>query len=130
MNVLDFTALLMSDLIVTHGLSNTNHRTTIMFISVLQRKLEVDFPFYDSEKEMKRWIEDCNRYISGSKEILHMRKKDPDYRKRHLNLTREWLKEVIGDQSSSSGMISLHRLNSLRKMSSSDFFSSVIIKNQ
>ncbi len=43
-NLLNFTSNMMSELIVTHGLSNTNHRTTILFIGVLLDKIGIQFP--------------------------------------------------------------------------------------
>ena len=69
-NILDFISNMMSELIVTHGLSNTNHRTTILFIGVLLDELDIQFPNFDITDEKERWIEDCNRYIDGSKAIL------------------------------------------------------------
>ena len=127
-NILDFSSDLMSELIAIHGLPNTNHRTTIFFISIILRKLGIKFPNYDSRKYKNKWIEDCNRYIAKSKRILYTRKKDKDYKRKHKEWTKIWLSEVIGAQSKSSGMMSRHLLNSFKKISSSDDLTSVIIK--
>ena len=127
-NYLDFTSTLMSDLIVTHGLSNTNHRTTILFTSILLKEMKMDFPNYDSSKERDRWIDECNRLIEGSKKILSKRKNDPDYKMKHFEWTRKWLTEVTDNQSMSSGMMSFHLLTSLRKVSSSGRLLSPVIK--
>ena len=127
-SITDFSTDLMSGLIVNHGLPNTNHRTTIFFISIILRNLKIKFPHYDSKKYKKKWIDECNRYISKSKRILYQRKKDKNYREKHRKWTKDWLTEAIGNQSISSGMMSRHRLNSLKKISSSDGLSSVIIK--
>jgi len=126
--ITDFSVELMSNLIVTHGLPNTNHRTTIFFISIILRELGIKFPDYDSQKNKKKWIDECNRYISKSKRILYRRKVDPNYAIKHKAWTKEWLTGVIGNQSNSSGMMSRHLLNSLKKISSSRESSSVIVK--
>lgn len=126
-NILEFTSIMMSEPIVTHGLPNTNHRTTIMFTSIILRNLKIDFPNYDSSVEKEKWIDECNYFIEGSKKILSGRKTDKQYKEKHLEWTRKWLTEVTDHQSMSSGMMSFHLLSSLRKISSSeDLFSSVI----
>jgi hypothetical protein len=126
-NLLDFTSNMMSELIVTHGLSNTNHRTTILFMGVIFDKMGFQFPNYDINPQKNKWIEDCNRYIDGSKIILRNRKNDKSYSTKHNELTKKWLMEVTDHQSLSSGMMSFHLLTTLRKVSSSeDLFSSVI----
>ena len=127
-NYLDFISTLVSYLIVTHGLTNTNHRTTIMFTSILLKKMKIDFPNYDSSQDPDRWIDDWNRFIEGSKKILSKRKSDPEYKSNHLEWTREWLREVTDYQSMSSGMMSFHLLTSLRKISSSGRPFSPVIK--
>jgi len=118
----------MSELIVTHGLPNTNHRTTILFASIILRELDIDFPRYDSTIERDRWIDDCNRFIEGSKKILSKRKGDPNYKDEHLKWTKKWLTEVTDPQSISSGMMSFHLLTSLRKIPSSEGLLSSVIK--
>jgi hypothetical protein len=126
-NYKDFISNMMSELIVAHGLTNTNHRTTILFTSIILKEMKIAFPYYDSSTEKERWINDCNIFIEGSKTILHKRKTDPQYKEKHLKWTKEWLMEVTEDQSISSGMMSFHLLTSLRKIpSSEDLFSSVI----
>lgn len=125
---IDFASEIMSKLIVLHGLPNTNHRTTILFIAVVFETLDIRFPNYDSKKHRKRWINDCNRYIVKSKRILYTRKTSTTYRERHQNWTKEWLAQATGDQSNSSGMMSRKSLTTLRKISSSLGASSVIIK--
>ncbi|MFW3146775.1 MAG: hypothetical protein ACMUIE_08195 [Thermoplasmatota archaeon] len=127
-NYLEFISILMSDLIVTHGLPNTNHRTTILFTSIILKELEIDFPYYDSVIERERWIDDCNRFIEGSKKILSKRKSNPMYNKEHLKWTRKWLTKVTDAQSLSSGMMSFHLLTSLRKIPSSEGLLSSVIK--
>ena len=115
----------MSGLIVTHGLPNANHRTTIFFLSIIFRYLGIKFPNYNSQKYKKKWIDECNRYIKKSKRILYKRKENKNYKEKHKEWTRKWLTEVIGDQSKSSGMMSRHLLNSLKKIPSSDGLASV-----
>ena len=128
-NLLDFISNMMSELIVRHGLPNTNHRTTILFIGVILDELDIPFPDYDIAVEKDRWIEDCNRYIDGSKAILKNRKTDEYYASKHLEWTRKWLTEVTDDQSLSSGMMSFHLLTTLRKvLSSSDRLLSSVIR--
>jgi hypothetical protein len=127
-NILEFTSILMSELIVTHGLSNTNHRTTILFISIVLREFKISFPNYDSSIQKERWIDDCNRFIRGSKKILSTRKTDKNYGSKHLEWTKKWITEVTDDQSISSGMMSFHLLTSLRKISSSEDLLSSVIK--
>jgi hypothetical protein len=120
---------MMSNLLVMHGLPNTNHRSTILFIGVIFEDLNIRFPPYKLDsKNKKRWIDDCNRYIAKSKRILYTRKKNKDYGKKHQKWTKEWLTDTIGDQSNSSGMMSRNLLTTLRKTSSSGDFSSVIVK--
>ena len=123
-----FTLMMMSDLIVTHGLSNTNHRTTILFTSIILKELNIDFPCYDSSKDKDRWIDDCNGFIEGSKRILSERKNDPKYGEKHIGWTRKWLTDVTDHQSMSSRMMSFHLLTSLRKISSSEHLFSPAIK--
>lgn len=126
-NILEFTSIMMSELIVTHGLPNTNHRTTILFTSMILRGLKFKFPNYDTSVGKEKWIDDCNNFIKGSKEILSKRKTNKQYKDKHLEWTRKWLTDVTDHQSMSSGMMSFHLLSSLRKISSSeDIFSSVI----
>ncbi len=127
-NYLDFISVLMSELIVTHGLPNTNHRTTILFTSIILKEIVIDFPFYDSVIERERWINDCNRFIEGSKKILAKRKIDPTYKEEHMKWTKKWLTEVTDIQSLSSGMMSFHLLTSLRKIPSSKGLLSSVIK--
>jgi hypothetical protein len=124
----DFGAEVMSGLIVIHGLPNTNHRTTILFIAVVFEALDIRFPDYDRRKYKKRWIDECNEYIAKSKRILYAREKNADYKQTHLKWTKEWLRKVIGAQSNSSGMMSRKSLTTLRKISSSGDFSSVIMR--
>ncbi len=118
----------MSELIVTHGLPNTNHRTTILFTSIILKEIVIDFPFYDSVIERERWINDCNRFIEGLKKILAKRKNDPKYKEEHMKWTKKWLTEVTDIQSLSSGMMSFHLLTSLRKIPSSEGLLSSVIK--
>jgi hypothetical protein len=127
-NYLDFISYMMSSLIVIHGLSNTNHRSTILFTSIILNEMGIKFPSYDSSEEKERWIIECNHFIEGSKKILNDRKKDPKYSERHLEWTKEWLGTVTDHQSISSGMMSFHLLSSLRKIPSSDLFSLSVIK--
>ena len=70
-NNLDFASETMSNLIVIHGLPNANHRSTIVFIGVVLRALDIAFPNYDVKKYKKRWVGECNRYIRKSKRILN-----------------------------------------------------------
>lgn len=124
----DFAAEVMSGLIVLHSLPNTNHRSTILFTAIIFEVQEIKFPQYGSKSNKKRWIDDCNRYISKSKRILYTRKKDAGYKEKHLEWTKEWLAQAIGTQSMSSGMMSRKSLTTLRKISSSFGTSSVIVK--
>jgi hypothetical protein len=127
MSNLDFAVEMTSNLIVLHGLPNTNHRTTILFVAVLFEALDIKFPSYDRRRYKRKWIDECNRYIAKSKRILYSRKTNKDYKRKHLEWTKEWLATAIGDQSNSSGMMSRKSLTTLKKISSSDV-SSVIIK--
>ena len=124
----DFAAEVMSGLIVLHGLPNTNHRSTILFTAMIFEIQEINFPYYGSKGNAKRWIEDCNQYIAKSKRILYSRKKDSEYKQKHLKWTREWMAQAIGTQSNSSGMMSRKSLTTLRKISSSFGASSIIVK--
>ena len=125
----DFTTEMMSNLIVIHGLPNTNHRSTILFIGLVLEELDVRFPPYKLDSRgKKKWIDECNRYITKSKRILYTRKRDKGYNEKHLKWTKEWLSEIIKDQSNSSGMMSRNLLTTLRNTSSSGDFSSVIVK--
>lgn len=126
----DFAAEVMSSLIVLHGLPNTNHRSTILFTAMVFEVQEIKFPHYGSRTNKKRWIDDCNRYITKSKRILYSRRKDSDYKQKHLEWTKEWLAEAIGTQSNSSGMMSRKSLTTLRKSSASWDVSSVIVKKR
>jgi len=118
----------MSRLIVIHGLPNTNHRTTIFFISIILHEMKIKFPGYDLDRNERKWIDECNEYIAKSKGILYRRKEDADYGEKHYRRTEEWLARVIGDQSKSSGIMSRHLFNSLKKISSSDDLSSVMVE--
>jgi len=124
----DFAADVMSSLIVLHCLPNTNHRSTLLFTAMILEIQEIRFPHYGSKGNKKRWIDDCNRYIAKSKRILYSRKKDSEYKQKHLEWTKEWLAQAIGTQSNSSGMMSRKSLTTLRKISSSFGTSSVIVK--
>ena len=126
-NKLEFASETMSGLIVLHGLPNTNHRSTITFINVILKALDIKFPNYVINKNKKKWINECNSYIRKSKRIIYTRKHDDKYKEKHLKWTKDWLKEIIGDQSNSSGMMSRKSLITLKKISSSLDFSSVII---
>ena len=126
-NRIDFAADTMSGLIVLHGLPNTNHRTTIFFMGIAFEQLGIDFPEYDIKKYRARWIRECNKYIKKSKRILKTRKEDIEYAEKHRNWTKDWLSEKVGTQSNSSGMMSRHLLATLRKTSSSNISSSVIV---
>ncbi len=127
MTNLDFASEAMSSLIVLHGLPNTNHRSTILFTAMIFEVQGIKFPHYGSKDNRKRWIDDCNKYITKSKRILYSRKRDPDYKQKHLKWTKEWLAQVVGTQSNSSGMMSRKSLTTLRNISSSLGSSSVII---
>ena len=127
-NKLEFTSETISGLIVLHGLPNTNHRTTLSFIGMILKSLDMKFPNYDIRKNKKKWVNECNRYIRKSKRIIYTRKHDDRYKEKHLKWTKDWLSEIIGDQSNSSGMMSRHSLITLKKISSSLDFSSVIVK--
>ena len=126
-NYVDFVSNMMSGLIVIHGLSNTNHRTTMLFTSMILNELGIDFPNYDSVRERERWIGECNSFIKGSKRILSKRKEGNDYTIKHQKWTREWLMSVTDRQSMSSGMMSFHLLSSLRKIPSSEGLSLSVI---
>ena len=127
-NNLDFASETMSSLIVIHGLPNTNHRTTIYFTGVILKSLDIKFPNYVISKNKKKWINECNRYIRKSKRIIYTRKHDDKYKEKHLKWTKDWLRNIVGTQSNSSGMMSRHSLARLKKISSSLDFSSVIVK--
>ena len=129
-NNLDFASETMSNLIVIHGLPNTNHRSTIVFIGVVLKALDIKFPNYDIKKNRKKWISECNRYIRKSKRILYSRKEDNNYKEKHLKWTKDWLSDITRDQSNSSGMMSRKSLTTLKKISSSLDFSSVITNKQ
>ena len=125
---IDFASEVLSSLIVLHGLPNTNHRSSIMFTAIILEMLEIKFPHYGSKPNKQRWIDDCNRYITKSKRILYSRKRDPDYKQKHLKWTKEWMAEAVGNQSMSSGMMSRKSLTTLRNISSPLRSSSVIVK--
>jgi prophage maintenance system killer protein len=124
----DFASEVMSGLIVLHGLPNTNHRSTILFVAMVFEIQKIKFPYYEVKTDKKRWIDDCNRFIAKSKRILYSRKRDSYYQQKHLEWTKEWLAQVIVNQSNSSGMMSRKSLTTLRKISSSFGSSSVIVK--
>jgi prophage maintenance system killer protein len=127
-NIITFGSDMMSTLIVNHALPNANHRTTILFMALYFESYGIHFPCYDKIQKRDAWIKDCNRYIAASKRILYSRKKDGHYREKHLKMTLEWLQEIVGDQSNSSGMMSRKSLTILKKKSSSWCVSSVIVK--
>jgi len=64
---------------------------------------------------------------SGIQPMEHL-KHDNKYKENHLKWTKDWLKDIVGTQSNSSGMMSRHLLATLEKTSSSSFSSSVIVK--
>jgi len=129
-NIATFGAQTMSDLVVNHSLPNANHRTTILFMALFFESLDIRFPGYDTKANRVRWIRECNEYITKSKRILYSRGHDPSYGKKHLELTKSWLKDVVGGQSKSSGMMSRKSLTTLRKSSTSWEVSSVIVKKR
>jgi prophage maintenance system killer protein len=129
-NILAFGAQTMSDLIVGHALPNANHRTTILFMALFFESIDIRFPGYDTRANRERWIRECNEYIAKSKRILHSRRHDQRYGKKHMEMTKSWLSEVVGDQSNSSGMMSRKSLTTLRKSSASWNVSSVIVKKR
>ena len=124
---LDFTSEVMSNLIVLHGLPNTNHRSTILFTALIFEVQGIRFPYYGSKAYKRQWIDDCNKYITRSKRILYSRKVDTEYKQKHLKWTKEWLIQVVGNQSNNSGMMSRKALTTLKNISSSLSSHSVIV---
>lgn len=95
MNGFDFIAKLQSDLLVKHFLPNANHRTSLHFINgfLAFRNVEIKFEIGGKEKIV-------SDYFTESKAILRNRKKDGDYAEKHLNLTKKFLKKVLGETQS------------------------------
>jgi len=100
LNGFEFISRLLSSLLVKHSLPNTNHRTSLTFISGILKINGIDFGFIYGKDTNK-----FNAFIHGSKKILKTRKTNKNYAQEHLQYVENQLNILLGNQSGKLAMI-------------------------
>ena len=112
MNGLDFTADILSSLVVDQALPNANHRTALFFIGAMLKLngIEIDTAVHSKV---------IQEYFLDSKHILKKARKN--YKEQHIALTKTFLKEILGSaQSGRLGRIFAYSLMNSFAASSKD----------
>lgn len=86
-NGLDFMTKMLSGLIVSQALPNTNHRTSTYFVSSLLKQHGLNMDITKNANIIRE-------YYFDSKHILHKGRRD--YRKKHLEISRQFIIDVLG----------------------------------
>jgi prophage maintenance system killer protein len=97
-------ALMISKLLVIHPLPNMNHRTAIMWTILFFRANGIAFPCYNVDLEKDKYKSDCVSYIEQSKPLIKAR---PKSRAAHLEMTKGWVRELIGTKVQSGRLASI-----------------------